>query len=194
MPRPGRREAIVDAAVDLFARKGYHGTTVRDIAEGSGMLSGSLYAHISTKEDLLFEIVQRAAEQFMAAVAPIVGGPGSASSKLRRAMAAHVQVVSADMAACTVFHHEWRALSPDRQVAAAALRDSYESLLAEIIAQGVASGEFGPIDQKFARILVLSAVNWLYTWYRTDGPLGSEAVADKLADLILAGISAHSGG
>jgi len=188
MPRPTRKAAILDAAVDLFANKGYHATTVRDIAGGSGMLSGSLYAHIESKEDLLFEIVASAAEQFTAAVAPIVGGPGAAADKLRRAMAAHVRVVAADLSAATVFLHEWRALSPERQAAAAALRDRYEALLGDIITQGVVSGEFRPVDQKFARLLVLSAVNWLYMWYRPGGELAPEAVAERLAVLILQGL------
>ncbi len=193
MPRPTRKAAIVDAAVDLFAHKGYHATTVRDIAGESGMLSGSLYAHISSKEDLLFEIVERAANEFTAAAEPIVRGPGTAADKLRRAMAAHVDVVAGDLAAATVFLHEWRALSPERQQAAAALRDRYESLLGEIIAAGVASGEFKGVDQKFARLLVLSAVNWLYSWYRPGGELAAAAVADKLATLILDGLAANGG-
>lgn len=193
MPRPTRKAAIIDAAVDLFAHKGYHATTVRDIAGESGMLSGSLYAHISSKEDLLFEIVERAANEFTVAAEPIVHGPGTAADKLRRAMAAHVDVVAGDLAAATVFLHEWRALSPERQQAAAALRDRYESLLGEIIAAGVASGEFKGVDQKFARLLVLSAVNWLYSWYSPGGELAAAAVADKLATLILDGLAANGG-
>lgn len=191
MPRPTRKAAIVDAAVDLFAHKGYHATTVREIAGESGMLSGSLYAHIASKEDLLFEIVARAAAQFTAAVEPIARGPGTAGEKLHRAMAAHIQVVAADLPAATVFLHEWRALSPERQRPAAALRDRYEALIGEIIAEGVASGEFRPVDQKFARLLVLSAVNWLYMWYKPGGELGPDELAARLAALILQGLQAH---
>lgn len=182
------------AAVALFSRKGYHGTTVRDIAEESGMLSGSLYAHISTKEDLLFDIVLKAADRFMAAVLPIVAGEGAAADKLRWAMAAHMRVVGESLEAATVFLHEWKALSPERRAVAAGRRAAYEALFAEIIRRGADAGEFAVADPKFARLLVLSAVNWLYEWYDPAGPLPPEAVADRFADLLLTGFSQRGGG
>jgi len=184
----------VEAAVALFSRQGYHGTTVRDIAEESGMLSGSLYAHISTKEDLLFDIVLGAADQFMAALRPIVDGEGTAAAKLRRAMAAHLRVVADSLPAATVFLHEWKALSPERRAVVAERRAAYEALFADIILRGAATGEFAVADPKFARLLVLSAVNWLYEWYDPAGPLPPEAVADKFADLLLTGLTRRGGG
>lgn len=188
MPRPGRKESVLEASVQLFARKGYHGTTVRDIAEESGMLSGSLYAHITSKEDLLFEIVLRAADRFLAAIRPIAEGPGPAEERLRKAMAAHMEVMSASRDAAVVFMHEWQALAPERRTDVARLRDEYEGLLAGIIRSGVRAGEFAPVDERFARLLVLSTVNWVYQWYNPDGPLRPAQVADQFAGLILGGI------
>jgi AcrR family transcriptional regulator len=194
VPRPGRKTDVLEAAVTLFSRKGYHGTTVRDIAVQSGMLSGSLYAHISSKEDLLFELVMNAASEFMGAVEPIVNGSESAATKLRRAMSAHLTVVAGSLEAATVFMHEWKALSPERLEAVAAKRSEYEQLFARILHEGVMSGQFRPVDEKFARLLILSAVNWLYEWYNPAGPLGPDAVADKFADLLLAGLCSEGGG
>lgn len=193
MARPGRREHVLESAVALFSRKGYHGTTVRDIAEESGMLSGSLYAHIAAKEDLLYEIVLAAARQFTEAVQPIAQGPGSAGERLRRAMAAHLQVVAGSLEAATVFLHEWKALSPQRREAVVARRREYEQLFARIIREGVEAGEFRPVDERFARLLVLSAVNWLYEWYDPAGPLGPEAVAERFAELMLHGFLQKEG-
>jgi AcrR family transcriptional regulator len=188
MPRPGRKENVLEAAVSLFSRKGYHGTTVRDIAEESGMLSGSLYAHITSKEDLLFEITCRASDQFMAAVEPIASARAPAPVRLREAMAAHLRVVAGSLEAATIFLHEWKALSPERRAIIAERRKAYERLLARIIRDGVESGEFRRVDEKFARLLLLSAVNWLYEWYDPAGALGPDEVADRFADLILGGL------
>lgn len=190
MPRIGRKESILAAARALFSAKGYHGTTIRDIAEESGMLSGSLYAHIKSKEDLLFEIMSQGGDDFLAAITPIAEGPGTASEKLRRAMAAHVQVIASSMETATIFMHEWKALDPERRAVIQAKRDRYEELLIGIIRQGVAAGEFRPdADEKFVRLLILSALNWLYAWYNPAGPLTPEAVAERFAELILAGIA-----
>jgi len=188
MPRPGRKDELLEAAVTLFSQKGFHATTVRDLAEQVGMKSGSLYAHIATKEDLLEEIVMRSAEQFQAAVAPIVRSDAPAASKLRQAMAAHIRVVASDTGAATVFLHEWKALSPERHASVIAARQGYEELLAAIIRQGVESGEFRPVDESYARLLVLSVVNWVYQWYKPGGPLGPDQVADRFAELILHGM------
>lgn len=192
MARPGRKVNVLAAAVSLFSRKGYHGTTVRDIAVQSGMLSGSLYAHIAAKEDLLFEIVLQAAREFMAAVQPITLATGPAAGKLRAAMAAHLRVMSGSRDRATVFMHEWKALSPERRESAARYRDDYESLWAVMIREGIDSGEFRPVDQKFARLLVLSALNWVYQWYDPAGPMGPDALADRFADLILIGLQTES--
>ena len=188
MPRPGRKENVLEAAVSLFSRKGYHGTTVRDIAAESGMLSGSLYAHVESKEDLLVEIVNRAAGQFMAAVAPIVDGPDTAAAKLQAAMTAHVRVVAGSLEAATVFLHEWKALSPERREQVARWRREYEALWDRILAEGIQSGEFAPVGVRMARLLVLSSVNWLYEWYNPEGPLGPEEIAREFAALLLNGL------
>lgn len=188
MPRQGRREEMLAAAVALFSRKGYHATTVRDIADEVGMQSGSLYAHIASKEDLLDEIVRQAADRFMAAITPIADGPGPAGERLKLAMAAHIRVVAASPEAATVFLHEWKALSPERRAAVAERRAAYEEQLARIIRQGVAAGEFRPIDEQFVRLLVLSAVNWVYQWYRPGGPLAPDEVADRFHQIVLRGI------
>lgn len=194
MTRTARKEQVLQAAAVLFSRKGYHGTTVRDIGEESGMLSGSLYAHIDRKEDLLYELVVRAAQRFQAAVRPVVEGEGTAAEKLERAMVGHLQVVAESLEHARVFLREWRALTGDRWKAAAALRSQYEELLAAIIHQGVVSGEFRPVDEKSARLLVLGALNWTYEWYDPAGPLGPEAIAKRFADIVVEGLRNRGGG
>lgn len=193
MPREGRKEQILQAAKALFSARGYHGTTVRDIAGYTGMLSGSLYAHISSKQDLLYEIMKEAADRFLGALRPIATGPGSAREKLRQAIVAHVQVVAGSLDAATVFLQEWRHLDGPRRADIQARRDEYEALLAGILRQGVAAGEFRPVDEKCARFLILGAANWLYTWYDPQGPLSPQEVGERFADLVLGGLEARPG-
>jgi AcrR family transcriptional regulator len=189
MPKAGRRDAILDAAVELFSDRGYHGTSVRDIAHESGMLSGSLYAHIRSKEDLLHEIVTRAGREFVAGVEQVVAADLPADEKLREALRAHIRVVAGSIDEARVFLHEWRALAGPRLAEVRGLRRRYERLWAGVIEEGIAAGLFRSVDPRFARLVALSAANWTYQWYDPDGPLGPDEVADRFADLLLAGLA-----
>jgi AcrR family transcriptional regulator len=190
MARVGRREEILKIACRLFSQKGYHGTTIRDISEACGILSGSLYAHINTKEDLLYEITDRGAEAFLASLKPIVECEAPATEKLSRAVRAHLTVIEANLEAATVFFHEWKALTGDRFRQIQAKRDQYEALWMRILEQGVQTGEFKKLDIKFARLLVLSVGNWVYQWYRPEGGLRAEEIADRFVEMILTGFLA----
>lgn len=194
MPRGDRKERILDAARYFFSTKGYHGTTIRDISDACGILSGSLYAHINSKEDLLFEITNRGAEAFLGSLRPIVEGPGSPREKLRRGLEAHAKVVADNLEAATVFFHEWKSLSGERREIIQRKRDEYETLWSRILEEGVEKGEFHGHDPKFARLLLLSAANWMYQWYQPEGPLTPEEIADRFAAIILAGIAVKKEG
>lgn len=180
---PTRRDQILEEAGRLFGRRGYHATSMRDIGEAAGMLAGSLYAHISSKEDLLYEIVLRAANRFLAELTAIVAENATAEEQLRRAMRAHVEVVASNVETAWTFHHEWKALTGERREEIRRLRRRYERLWDGIVRQLP-----GASDPRFARLLVLSAANWTYTWYRPDGPLSPDEVADRFTDLLLAGL------
>lgn len=188
MSAPSRREQILATASQLFRDRGYHATSMRDIAEVLGLQAGSLYVHISSKEEVLFEIVDRGAQRFLDAVAPIAHAPLPAPRRLREAMRVHLQVMARHLDMATVFFHEWRFLDGERRQRILAKRDRYEELFRRIVADGVAEGAFRPVDVKLAARAVLSIVNWFYHWYRPDGPLSAEEIADRFADLVLAGL------
>lgn len=97
-----RRDELLSAAQRLFSERGYEATSVRDIADALAIKAGSLYAHIETKEDLLWEILCRAADCFFEAVRPIVESNLVTVEKLRRLIAAHVQVITESSEAAAV--------------------------------------------------------------------------------------------
>ncbi|MCF8568079.1 TetR/AcrR family transcriptional regulator [Alicyclobacillus tolerans] len=181
------KQEIYEVAEKLFSKKGYHGTTIREIAQARGILSGSLYSHISSKEDLLFQIVDDGAEAFLGALEPIVRSSEDAKSKLRQGLAAHIGVVTTQMDAAKVFLHEWTALSEFRREIIQDKRDRYENLWAELISEGISEGVLRDQDPKYLRILILSIGNWVYEWYKTTGDLNPEQLADRFMDIILNG-------
>jgi TetR/AcrR family transcriptional regulator, cholesterol catabolism regulator len=186
-----RRRQIEDAASTLFSGRGYAATSMRDIAGSLDLQGGSLYAHVASKEALLWSIVDDAARRFHAAVRPIADGAGGAAERLRAMVHAHVGVLADGLERASVYLYEWTFLAPERRELVAASRSAYQAMFERVIAEGQASGELaGDHDPKLAAIFVLSAVNALPRWYRPDGPLSLDQVAERYADLFLRGLTA----
>lgn len=184
-----QKERIHSVAARLFSQAGYRSTSMRDIAAAMGMKAGSLYTHISGKEEVLWEIILRVADEFDAAVQPALSTPGTAAGRLRLALEAYVEVISRNLEMATVLFTEWRQLPPDRQASVAARRDRVEGVFRTLLQQGVDSGEFAAdTPVKLTAILALSGANWLPNWYRVGGHLSPQDVADAFMALLLRGI------
>ena len=184
-----RRAELVAAAARLFSERGYHGTSMRDLGEALGLQRGSLYAHIVSKEDLLFDVVDEGAERFLARGRAAAGAPTPATDRLRTFLTGHIETAIEHLDAATVFLNEWRYLSDGKRADIEAKRDRYEEMLRSIIEDGIASGEFrADADVRFTVLLVLSAGNWVYEWYRPRGELGPRDIADRFSDLIVRGL------
>ncbi len=167
---------------------------MRDLAAELGIQGGSLYAHISGKEDLLIEIVNRAARQFDAALYSLRSEQLTPQGRLREAMTRHLGVIAENMDSATVFFHEWKHLSPEPLAAVIAWRDGIEAFYRELIAEGVQAGVYRPeLNVKMAANLVLSSVNWAYTWYRPGGALSPQDVATSFEQMLLAGLEQPAG-
>ncbi len=178
-----RRRAIEEVASDLFRRHGYAATSVRDIARALDLRGPSLYAHVASKEDVLWAIVDRVASRFEDAAVEAVAAPAHATILLARLVRAHVRAVTADVGEASVFIHEWRHLSSDRRAAVLGRRDAYERRFRSVIADGIATGDFALTDPTLAATFLLTALNGIPTWYRPDGAVGPEQLADLYADL-----------
>jgi TetR/AcrR family transcriptional regulator, cholesterol catabolism regulator len=191
-----RRRQIEDVASALFGHRGYAATSMRDIAKALDLQGGSLYAHIPSKEAVLAAIVEEAADAFHAAVRPIAQGPGTAAERLRAMIGAHLGVVTGGRDRAKVFLFEWTFLAPERREAVARSRAAYQGYFERVIGEGADAGELEAADPRLAAIFVLSAMNGMAHWYRPDGRLGPDALAEQYADLFLGGLrvpSKHEG-
>ncbi len=195
MVETSRRREIEDAASSLFREHGYSGTSVRDIARALDIQGASLYAHVTSKQDVLWSIVERTASRFeQAADAALAGagaepvpGPGSRLAALVRA---HVGVVTDDIERASVFVNEWRSLSAERRAEIARRRDAYERRFRALIAEGIEAGTFASVDPATSAAFLLTALNGLVTWYRPEGRLRPAALAEAYADLALRSVLA----
>jgi len=183
-----RKDAILAEASRAFGEKGYAATSMRDLARALNLQSGSLYAHISSKDDLLWEIARRVAERFLAEAAAVPPDLPPAQ-RLAELIRRHLDVVASEIQGTTVFFHEWHHLSPERRATIQTQRDIYETHFQRAIADGAASGVFHVDDVRLATLFVLSALNWTYQWLDPDGRLPIAAIADQYTALILGALT-----
>ena len=190
-----RRQAIEDAASSLFHEHGYSGTSVRDIARAVDIQGASLYAHVTSKQDVLWSIVEGTADRFEAAADAVeAADPGSIASGpsvyLDSLVRAHVNVVTDDIERASVFVHEWRSLDRGRREGMARRRDAYEARFRAAITNGVAAGVFAAVDPVPTAAFILTALNGLVAWYRPRGRRSAHEIADIYAELSLRAVAA----
>jgi len=186
-----RRREIDEVASELFHANGYAATSVRDIARALDIQGASLYAHVASKEDVLWSIVDRAATAFEDAAERALAETASDDpvERLAAIVEAHVETITADPQRSSVFVTEWRHLSTDRRAEIGARRDAYEQRLRDLIADGLAVGAFVAVDPAVAATFLLTALNGIATWYRPDGRLSADRVADHYVELALRSLS-----
>jgi AcrR family transcriptional regulator len=180
-----RREALIRAAARLFNRHGYQGTSVRDIASATGMRSGSPFYHFASKQDLLFEATMQGLGPALAELEAIWAGKGSALSRFRAMVRTHLDQLlgtDPDMAAMVV--SEWRWLQGVQRSQVIALRDRFETLWQGVMEALAAEGRIARADRT-TRLFFLGALHGVPQWYRDEGRLSIEQVADALASFVL---------
>jgi len=185
-----RAEEVYAAALKLFHEKGYHATSMQDIAAAVGLYKGSLYHYIDGKEDLLARVFERAMAALLADVERIAADTAARpSAQLRAIITAHVEAVANNLDALTVYLHEWRALAGDSLSNVRAQRDRYTALVSAVITRGVRDGEFHAPDARIATLGLIGMCNWLCQWYRPGGRLSPTEIASRFGDLVLDGLT-----
>jgi AcrR family transcriptional regulator len=185
-----RREELTRIAARLFAEQGYQSTSLADLAEALGVQKASLYHHIDSKEDLLWEVAWEGAEAFHAGLDG-VPADAPAAERIRLALRAHLAVVGQQLDVATVFVREWRYLSGERRARFVSERRRYEARIRELFRAGVEESQLRTdLDVATAALLFLSAANWAYTWLRPGS--ATDELADRLYAALLDGMRGYA--
>jgi AcrR family transcriptional regulator len=185
-----RRAELTRIAARLFAERGYQGTSLADLAEQLGVQKPSLYHHIASKEDLLWEVAWEGAEAFHAAL-DAVPPELAAAERIKLALRAHLAVVGGQVDIATVFVREWRYLEGERRTRFVAERHRYEERIRDLFRDGVEESELRTdLDIATAALLFLSAANWAYTWLRPGAD--TDVLADRLFAALLDGMRGYA--
>ncbi len=185
-----RRQEVLNVAARLFADKGFHGTSMDDIARELGILKGSLYYWIDSKDALLTEILEGSVLETIVEAEEIVEREASAADRLRALIHGHILSWVRNPNNFWVYVSEWRWLNPPSQQRFRDERDRLEAIYKRTIREGIAAGEFAVSEEDVTVIvnLIFGAMNWFPRWYRPGGRASHEDIADVLATLVLDGL------
>ena len=183
-------DEIVTAAAKVFRTKGYHAATVQDIADEVGILKGSLYHHVESKEDLLYLIVREPIARMYQTMSDIVAADASAVDKLRRAILAHLEAFDRHYPHLFVYLREREEMKRRFRERIKLSPKQYERFWQQIVREGMKSGEFrADRDAQIVSYGLLGMLNWLYRWYRPQGRLTVREVAEQFTALTLDGLT-----
>lgn len=185
-----RRSELRREAARLFAERGYHGTSIGDLAEALGVQKATLYAYIESKQDLLYQTMRDGADAFHAALDAIPERL-PAVEKIQLALRGHLRVVAEQLDVATVFVQEWRYLEGERRDEIVAERRRYEERIRALFREGRELGELRTdLDDGTAALLTLSAANWAYTWLQPGRD--TDELADRFFTLLLDGMRGYA--
>ena len=188
-PAPGSRKAdLLAASRRLFSERGYASTSMRDLAEALDMRPASLYSHYRSKEDILWEIALDCARAFHKRVLPLAEAGSPPGDRLAAMLKAHVEVIIEWRDSAAIFFREWKHLEGQRREQYAALIHDYETAFVQLIEEGIARGEFQPLDSHLSAYAMLSSANWIHRWYQPGKSLSPEAIGEHISSLILSGL------
>jgi AcrR family transcriptional regulator len=191
---PRRREEVIDAAARIFHAKGYAAASIQDVADELGMLKGSLYHYIDSKQDLLFAIIEDVHRRTMEELEQWLALEADTMMRLRTFLHGQVLTYCRNVQRVGVFLNDLRSLSEDQQARIHAERDRYDHVLRDLIRTGQEEGVIDrDVDPKLAAMAIFGMLNWISTWWRPDGPSTPEQVASEFTDLALSGLVAREG-
>ena len=185
---------IIQAAAQIFREKGYHGASMQDIADAVGLQKASLYHHVTSKQEILGEILDQALDRLISDLEPIANSKLPADERLRQAVRLYLLRMAENAALAAVLLLEYRSLEPPQRAEHIQRRDRYEGLWRKIIREGIAEGLFASSDEMTTTFALLGVQNWSITWYRPGGRYSPGELADLYADLFLEGLRPRTDG
>lgn len=182
------RDDILEAAAQVFRQKGFHGASMANIAEAVNLQKASLYHHVSSKQEILFELLDRALELLLERISPIASLNIPADERLCQMIREYLQILAenTDLSAVLLFEH--RSLEGRQHARHVPNRDKFELLWRGVLEDGVRAKRFICDDIPLTTRAILGIMNWTITWYRPGGALTIQQISDQYSNLLLKGL------
>jgi len=182
------REEILVAAAQIFSQKGFHATSMQDIAQAVNLQKASLYHHVSSKQEILVDVLDQALDLLIERMQAVMAQPLAPDDMLRQAVSVYISTLLEHRDLASVLLLEHRNLDPELHARHIPRRDRFEQLWRDLIQQGLDRGVFCCTDPAMASRLLLGGMHWTITWYRPGGAFTPEEIAAQFSDQFLGGL------
>lgn len=183
-----KKKMIYEAAARLFRDKGYSATSMRDLAKAVDLKASSLYNHIKSKEEILQGICFENARKFLKGMSEVEAMSASNPDKVRALIHLHISIATEDITSVTAFNDEWRHLSDPMLSEFLQLRKDYEQRFKAIIEQGIAKGDFRPLDPSILLYTLFSSIRWVYDWFKPERAVDQDKLESEIAEFLMRGM------
>jgi AcrR family transcriptional regulator len=183
-----KRDAVLKEAGRAFSKRGFHNTSLDDVAKALQVSKGTLYNYVQDKQEILFEFYRIGTEIGLRAFEMGEEAGGSGAQVLHTTLRTYIELLTEELGACGALM-ELDALRPEDRAVAVKSRDAFQRKFLNLIEAGIKDGSLRPIeDPKLAIYTFMGAINWMPRWYSQGGRLSSREIAEHMTDLLLAGM------
>jgi len=181
------KEEILEAAAQIIREKGFHATSMQDIARAVDLRKASLYHHVNSKQEILKELLDQALNMLIERLEEVMVQDLPADEKFRMAMRSYMNCMAENLDLSSVLLLEHRSLEEHHKADHLPRRDKYEELWRQIIEDGIDKEIFNHYDSKVAVKVVLGVANWTVMWLNPNGRLSATEIADLSSEILLEG-------
>lgn len=185
--RERKRDAVIQTAARAFRARGYHNTSLDDIAAELNVTKPTVYHYVENKEQLLFECFRAGLKQIMEAFDEVATAKMPARDRLAIVMTRYAEAITSDFGWCMV-QAENQDLSPAMSRKVKTLKSEIDQGLRRLIREGARDGSLRKCDEKMAAFAIAGSLNWIAHWYRSDEALSAGEIAERFVELFTLGL------
>jgi TetR/AcrR family transcriptional regulator, cholesterol catabolism regulator len=191
--RERRRREILDAAAQVFFDRGYDASSTQEIADAVGILKGSLYYYVTSKEDFLYEIIRETHEGAVRAIEPVLTMETDALHRLANLIVRQIAFFTANRTKSVVFFREYRALSGNRRAEIEAEGDRYRAVVAKLLSEGQQDGTISAdVDVRMTSVAMVEMLNSVHRWFRPNGRISATRLGQTMAATLCLGVASQA--
>lgn len=192
--KASRKQIILKEAARLFREKGYIASNLRELAKRAGIQGGSIYHHFSSKQDILFQLMDNTMTDMVTSLSAVLAGTDDPEEKLRRLLRFHISYTICGPDETYITEDELRNLNADNYLQIIAKRDAYQKLFEEVFLAGYQQQGWMVVDPKLMARAAIQMGTGVASWYKPEGPMSIDQISTYYAELLCKGLLPRNAG